>query len=606
MLKLLILAITLALTGSSAHSALTDADRAEVTFKNLLADRNPGFEAGKAKWTASGGTFTTATSGANFMGIGKSTGTWDSSAAAQTLTSAAVTVANGYAGTNGLFRCKVMTPSGTATHTMGLWDGSTLTQTVSIPSSTTAQYVEIQAPFGAAATTVAIRFTSVNANEPLISIDDCYIGPNINIGSISQAIFVGESYFAGTASCVWSRASATVGAFSTSATCPGPTIVKSYDGAWQTTDVDLPIQTINNLPPGVYEATFQTRIANSAGAAVLAINDGTTTCEAVNSNDDTTFNNGNTVTCVFEYTTAGSHAFQLYGASTGGTINVNNTLASAPRASVKFSLRRSPNTAQMAVRADNSDFDWTPYTPTFVGFGTVTNINIRHRRVGANDEIMGFFTVGTPTGVGATISLPSGLTAASNLRSPELVGHAVHDASSGGLTYSLLGKPSDTVLYMAIQAASAGQAGLLPNLGNIVALTSDNFSINASVPIQGWTVNQRTPLLVGSVTSATTGMLRIESATVSAASPGVPSNMSSPWISGNCPITGSTIFTCPITAGTFSGTPNCIVTTAQDSTINVAILPTTTSSSLVVRAGYLSTTGGVNISAWNVICMGPR
>ena len=107
-MKFLSLFLPLLMLSGPAFAALSDVDRTEIVYKNELKELNPGAENGTAKWTASGGTFTTATSGTNYMGIGKANFTWDASAANQTLTSPSVTISNGLAGTNGLWRCKVV------------------------------------------------------------------------------------------------------------------------------------------------------------------------------------------------------------------------------------------------------------------------------------------------------------------------------------------------------------------------------------------------------------------------------------------------------------------------------------------------------------------
>ena len=54
---------------------------------------NPGFESGKANWTASGGTFTTVTSGSN-LAFGGASGSWTPSASSQTLSSTLQTIPN--------------------------------------------------------------------------------------------------------------------------------------------------------------------------------------------------------------------------------------------------------------------------------------------------------------------------------------------------------------------------------------------------------------------------------------------------------------------------------------------------------------------------------
>lgn len=63
----------------------------------VVLNENPGFEDGSANWTASGGTFTTTTTAAN-VGFEITAGSWDASAASQTLSNALVTVPAGLFG----------------------------------------------------------------------------------------------------------------------------------------------------------------------------------------------------------------------------------------------------------------------------------------------------------------------------------------------------------------------------------------------------------------------------------------------------------------------------------------------------------------------------
>ena len=60
--------------------------------------KNPGFEAGKAKWTASGGAFAIVTAGDDLSGSGAATASWNPSGAAQTLTSSLSTVPRAFLG----------------------------------------------------------------------------------------------------------------------------------------------------------------------------------------------------------------------------------------------------------------------------------------------------------------------------------------------------------------------------------------------------------------------------------------------------------------------------------------------------------------------------
>lgn len=120
-----------------------------------------------------------------------------------------------------------------------------------------------------------------------------------------QPKLVGSAYYLGTANCVWPRTSTTVGAFTADTDCPAPTIEYEIGADFQTTDVDLPRFTLNQMAPGYYKVTASVPTEmSSAAAAVLAISDGTTTCKGVRANDNTQ-SMSVTFSCVFYYSTPG-------------------------------------------------------------------------------------------------------------------------------------------------------------------------------------------------------------------------------------------------------------------------------------------------------------
>lgn len=126
--------------------------------------------------------------------------------------------------------------------------------------------------------------------------------------------------------------------------------------------------------------------------------------------------------------------------------------------------------------------DWQSYTPTFTNFGTVTGASFTWRRVGSSAEIRGVFTTGTTVAAEARISLPSGLTSASNLPTLSKVGdmgNSVAEAAS----FQVNIEPSITYLTMGKQ--SAGSVGFTKGNGNSWS-SSTAYSLVASVPIQGW------------------------------------------------------------------------------------------------------------------------
>lgn len=162
-------------------AVMNDFDRQELSFQNLLAPHNSGFESGRAKYTASGGTFTAVTSGSNLL-IGKGSATWDSNGASQTLTSQAVTVPNGRFGNNCEASILMLTPSGAATHLFQAWDGTNVLASSSVVSSTLPKQQTVNFPCPQSGT-IAWRLISVASDEPLISIDESFLGLARNIGN---------------------------------------------------------------------------------------------------------------------------------------------------------------------------------------------------------------------------------------------------------------------------------------------------------------------------------------------------------------------------------------------------------------------------------------
>jgi hypothetical protein len=329
-----------------ALAQLSDAQKAEIAIKNILV--NSGFESGRSKWTASGGSFLAVSSGSNLL-IGKGSVTWDSSGATQTLTSTALTVPRGLYGRNGLASCLVQTPSGTETYTMSVFDGTNTLVSTDVVGSTTPVRTSANFIFPSSGT-ISIRFTSVAADEPLIAIDDCYLGDATNISNVSQASFIGSAVIPGTASCDWTRTNTAFGAFGTVAACPGPTVLSNPGpGVIQTTDADLPRFTVNGLPAG----TYQVRIigyagGSTAGGFLFRISDGTT-------NSLTGFGNANTGATqftadgIYTYTAAGNRTFELQGLATTGTVNLFNANASYQ---LSFQIFRYPSSSEQAFTAD--------------------------------------------------------------------------------------------------------------------------------------------------------------------------------------------------------------------------------------------------------------
>lgn len=202
------------------------------------------------------------------------------------------------------------------------------------------EFGEYQAPAPIEASN-GLYIVSSGAITGDIYLDDAKIDTNIAIGTQDQSRIAGESYFAGTANCAgWVRTSTTLTGFPTDTDCPGPTIVRSSMGIWETTDSNLPRQTITNLPFGMYEATFIASFhpSDTAQNQIAAIYDGATLCkpQASNRNAGQT---GLTLICTFFYSSAGTRNFEIYVASGGGSQTIDNRDTPSEGMNTKFILK---------------------------------------------------------------------------------------------------------------------------------------------------------------------------------------------------------------------------------------------------------------------------
>jgi hypothetical protein len=600
--------------------ALNEVDKAQLFNKNLLV--NGGFENGKAKWTASAGTFAV-TSSSPMEGLYHST--WDAAASGNTLTTTAVAIPAGMYGRNGAVTCLFTTASGTATHEIQAYDGSNVLSEVSIVSSTTPTRASANFIFPSSGN-IQLRIYA-NADEPSVAIDSCFVGPaeGINLGGISQAALAGESYFAGTASCTgWTRASATIGALGTDADCPGPTIVTSQLGSWATTDSDLPRQTITNLPPGVYIATFQLpNYSTATSNSVFAIYDGSTTCAGVRGTSDTSVS-ALTVTCSFTYTNAGNRAFELYAASASSTINVSNDVTS-PAGNVKFTLVRYPLASETAYTPDKMANSWSGYhdstcswarTNTAYGDPTADASCALVERTNAN-----FGTVSTSGSVLPAITFtPSKkqryyvcanaqLTAGTNGVFPAMRlwdgTTVISEAEQGGSTNTIrtqgplcgiYSASSVSAVTLSVQTKSSSGSATISATASNSSIEWSIFSIDNSIPA---------PLLVNSVVSPREGVTRICSGFITGGGSTTITRSD-----GNCLAslvdngTGDTTLT--FATGTFSSTPNCICTAENGNSRNCEIDATTATSSTTVRIQMSTDAGAASDESFSLICIGPK
>jgi hypothetical protein len=139
----------------------------------------------------------------------------------------------------------------------------------------------------------------------------------------------------------------------------------------------------------------------------------------------------------------------------------------------------------------SNDTEWASAgltTADFVGFGTVTNIEIQSRRSGTDILYRGRWTNGTVTGVEARVNLRLAGTAVtsattSSIPAIQKCGSATYNAVASGNTIMLI-EPSTA--YLTFGYETSGLAGLTKQTGTNLGGTGAIVSFEARVPINGW------------------------------------------------------------------------------------------------------------------------
>lgn len=134
--------------------------------------------------------------------------------------------------------------------------------------------------------------------------------------------------------------------------------------------------------------------------------------------------------------------------------------------------------------------DAIAYTPTFTGFGTVTNINVKSQRIGDSLRVFGYFQTGTNTGVEARMTLGYGGVNGNVNIDTNKIGNTVIIGSagsteSGSATYFLTAPLSGTTNYIKWGRQTSTTTVTTAALGNSWT-NSVYISFDLIVPISGW------------------------------------------------------------------------------------------------------------------------
>jgi hypothetical protein len=626
-MKYIILILLFSLTASAT---LNDVDKQMMVEQNQLL--NGGFENGKGSdgslWTASGGTFLIVNSGSNLLS-GKASATWDSNTADQTLQTSLIAVKNGLKGRPGVAMCNILTPSGTATHTLSVSDGTNTISSLNPVVSSTSPVKSSASFLYPSSGSVRLVLKSVAAeSEPLIAIDDCYLGPadGVNIGQYAAAQFIGSAYIETTANCAgWTRTNTALGLVATDADCPGPTVeFNPGPGTIQTTDVDLPQFTVNSLPPGNYKVvmTASAIVSGSSAHTAARLSDGTT--QSGSSGLVDTANRGPlSIEGWFSYTTAGNRTFDLFVSASTGTITFSNDVSNKR---VYFTITRFPTVPEQTFRADTVASSWSghhdqtcsfPRTNTSQGDFTadascaLTAFTSRNLVV---ESVAGFLPGirWTPKRAGTfEVCLTAQLTkgTAGELYRLYLVNGAGttiarmdnHNESSG----SSLSESASTCAM--VQATDTTEQSVKLQGSS----TAGAFTIGGN-PAISWTVKQidqtfPVPVAINSVVSKYSGVSGIEAAKINCdGAPAITSQMGT-WVSSAGGAISGGVCTITLVSGIFSSAPYCVANYASNfpSVGRMMSVNATSATSLTVDCEDDGSTACADWDA-DILCMGPR
>jgi hypothetical protein len=235
---------------------------------NLLA--NPGFEARRAGWTNTGGTFSIVTGGSAISG--KANATFTPSAGSQTLQTALYTVTEGLKGNSCVASLRYKTSEATNLYTLKVLDGSAnVLGSVQIPSPVS-QVASVAVPFLCPTSgTIQLQVVS-SGSASALSLDDAVLGENRTL-SISQARSVGSVNITGSA--LQTVASGTYTTFSNAAYA---TRTNSGLAVNPTSANDLAVK-FPSLQAGTYLVSFTGEHyidGNASASCEYSITDGTT------------------------------------------------------------------------------------------------------------------------------------------------------------------------------------------------------------------------------------------------------------------------------------------------------------------------------------------
>lgn len=615
-MKYFFLFLSLFIYGLYAFGALSEPDRSLIPARNLL--KNPGFEQGLHYWTKSAGTFTL-TNTASLVGSGNDAAIWAPSASSQTLTSTAVAIPAGLYNRNGVVSCNFK--SATSAHLLQAYDGTNILASGTVNNSTSYVRTSVNFIFPSSGN---IQLRIVSAASDTFEIDDCYVGgaDTYNISQASQATLYGSlKWPGGNSLCKWQF----VGNYPQDAaavTCTSAVTTGNASAPGTT----IPAVVFSTLPAGDFEViACGGFIAAATNTDTLwRIYDGTNYSGSLKqwgSTAGTGFYGGGCVTGRFSYTTSQSNiTFKIRGGDNSGsgtTSFLDNRSSNGDMEWYVYKFPSSTDTVFTPAQVANS---WAGYSncsgtafsvtsvsyANFAGatctltetnnanFGTVTGsttlpqITFTPSRAGRYHVCAKAVAVSATSGADASLKLWDGTTVvhqadwrvpAANNRLQIPVCGVYNATSTASVTLSLQGLISSGTLSL----STSNQLG---------AIYWEIFQIDQQMPM---------PLIVGAVTSGSSGVERIERAYVANnGTCSISTQSNGGWTISSTPANGGCSITIP--AGNFSAAPTCTLT--PFGARRICDFSTVSSTSLITQCMDNSAVNQ-NVDTM-ILCVGPK
>ena len=379
-------------------------------------------------------------------------------------------------GLQGLASIKIKTSTVDGLKVCARNDGTTSsTLCVNVPKD--GAWKDIQIPYILTATSNGIVITSTGTTGT-IDLDDAFVGLSSPFQNVNGARLMGTVTITG-CSTAFSTASSTFVDLPSVSGC-------TYTTTGQALQPSTNMYAIKfaSLPAGDYmiQSDVKTYSSASSSDAVVQFWDGVNTAREFTDYITGTGASGfGNISQSISYSTNQSNVTLSMRAKVSST-GVSFYAQTGQPAVIK--LWYFPPESKIYSQA-SQDYDWTAYTPTFTGFGSVASPECFHKREGSDLLVRCKFTSGTSTATEARVSLPSGLTSASSSIIPSISkAGSISWGSTTASSFELLIEPG--VSYFTIGVQNASNAGLTKAQGSVLLSSGTSVSIQARIPIQGW------------------------------------------------------------------------------------------------------------------------